>query len=162
MAKRFQFRLDTVERLRKQDVDRRRRVVAEAVRSVTTAEAQLADITRQLRETVEISRGERQASRPDVAALRSHESYGGWLQGKALEAQARLATQRGVLRAERDKLAETSKRLKVIEKLREREWSRFKRDEARREQREADEIGLQQYVRDGINVQCAVEAGHER
>jgi flagellar protein FliJ len=159
MARRFQFRLEVVERLRRQAVDQHRRVVAEKTRAVTSAESRLSDITAQLRETVSLSRKERLSASLDVNALRNHQVHSGWLQRKALDAQSELMLRRSELRDARARLAEASKQLKVIEKLRERQWARFNEKQQRREQNEADEVGLQQYFRRLRDERCDSQEG---
>ena len=53
------------------------------------------------------------------------------------------------LEQDRSQLAEASKRLKVIESLRERQWARHRRQVAREEQIDTDEVAVQMYLRHG-------------
>ena len=124
MAKRFQFRLDVVRVLRKQARDQQRCAVAEAVGSVSRVERRIEQLTDELRETVEMSRGERRAERLDMPALRGQQFYRGWLHGTLLDSSTELSEKKAALDAERTKLGETTARLKAIEKLRERRWKR--------------------------------------
>ncbi len=124
MAKRFQFRLDVVRGLRKQARDRQRRAVAEALGRVTGVERRIEQLTDELRETVEMSRGERQAERLDLAALRGQQFYRGWLHGALRDSSRELAENKAALDAERTRLGEATAQLKAIEKLRERRWKR--------------------------------------
>ncbi len=147
MAGAFRFRLATVERVRGQEVERQRRAVAVAARAVKAAEVSLADVTNRLRELTLSTRSAKQGARLDVGLLRSQEFHGGWLADQAIQAQAFLSKQQAELVRRRNLLGDLSKRLKVIEKLRERQWRRFRAEQAKREQIELDEVALQQFVR---------------
>ena len=147
MAGRFRFRLETVERVRGQEVERQRRAVAVATRAVKAAEARLADVTNRLRDLALSTRSAKQGGRLDVGLLRSQEFHGGWLADQAIKAQGGLSVKKAELLRERSLLGDLSKRLKVIEKLRERQWRRFRVEQAKREQVELDEVALQQFVR---------------
>lgn len=149
MAGRFRFRLDVVERLRRQARDAQRRVVADAVRGVRRVEQRIAGLTRQLAETVDRTRGVQEAERLDVVSLRGHQIYRGCLHRWILESDAKLGERRGELDTERNRLVEASKRLKVIEKLRERHWRRYLTQLRREEQAITDETAVQVFLRGG-------------
>ena len=147
MAKRFVFRLETVERLRRQARDEQRRAVSDAVRAVAGTQVRIDTLTEQLRQTVELTRGERQVEQLDVAALRGNQFYRNWLHRRILESNRDLAVRESQLDAERAKLGAASAKLKVLEKLHERRWQRYRQDVAREEQAFSDEIALQRYAR---------------
>ncbi len=147
MARRFRFRLETVERLRKQARDAQRRVVADAVRTVATLEDRIVHLTRQLDDTFDGARETLRTGRLDVVSLRGHELYRGWVHRRIAESYTDLACRRSELDVERAKLVEASKQLKVIEKLRERRWRRHLADVAREEQAASDEAAVQAYLR---------------
>ena len=67
--------------------------------------------------------------------------------GRVLDAETELGRQQTRLEQERAKLAEAARRLKVIEKLRERQWERHVFEERRAEQRENDEVANQLHLR---------------
>lgn len=146
MAKKFQFRLEVVRKLREQARDAKRRSVADAVRTLTKAERQVAELTEQLRDTVELNRAERAAPQVDVSALRVGEFYRNWLHHRILEGTLTVARQQTRLSAERAKLGAASARLKAIEKLKERRWARHRQQVGREERAAADEAALQPFV----------------
>ena len=152
MAKRFEFRLEVVQRVRQRAVDAQRRVVADSIRSVADEESRLRDISAQLRDLSMETRVTKQSESPDVASLRSQQYYHGWLADQSLKIQGELGRRRTESAIERRKLAEQSKRLQVIEKLRERQWQRFRRDQERREQGQLDEAALQGYFRESAGA----------
>lgn len=147
MAKRFRFRLETVERLRKQSRDEQRRAVAQAVRDLSASEERASQLGDQLRDTVELTRGARTAPQLDIAALRGQQLHRNWLYRRIMESTQEIADARARLDAERTKLAEATAKLKVIEKLRERRWLRHKMEVSREEQRVSGEIAVQGYIR---------------
>ena len=126
MARKFRFRLETVLRLRQRARDAQRRVVANAVQSVTRVEERIDELTRQLQGTIERSRDALRKRNPDVVSLRGHLLHRGWLHREIAESNGTLAQKRTELDAERARLAETSKRLKVIEMLRDKQGKRFR------------------------------------
>lgn len=147
MAPRFQFRLETVRKLRTQTRDQQHRVVADAIHRVSRNEERISLITKELRNTVEDTRLDRSCKSLDVLSLRENQLYRGWLHRKIMEADAELFRSREVLNQERAKLQEASKQLKVIEKLRERQWDRYQTKQQREEQSLYDEAALQLYQR---------------
>jgi len=147
MAKRFRFRLETVERLRKQARDEQRRVLAVALRDVSAAEARVDELTEQLRRSVELTRGERLVETLDVAALAGNQFHRNWLHQSILATGDDVAKGKERVDQERAKLAEATARLKVLEKLRERRWARHLQSVAREEQAVSDEIAGQGYLR---------------
>jgi flagellar FliJ protein len=147
MAGQFRFRLEVVERLRRQAQDAQRRVVADAVRAVQRVETRIEHLTRQLADTMDRARGTQGVARLDVVSLRGHQIYRGYLHRQLLQSTAELARRQRELQAERAKLAEASKRLKVIEKLRERHWNRYVTALRREEQAATDEVALQGFLR---------------
>ncbi len=147
MARRFRFRLETVRRLRQQARDAQRRVVADAVRAVTRVEERIAELTRQWHGMIEQSRDALHTPRLDVVSIRGHQIHRAWLHRKITELSETLARKQAKLRAERAQLAETSNRLRAIEKLRERQWKRFRTSVAREEQGASDEAALQMHLR---------------
>lgn len=147
MAKRFVFRLEVVERLRKQARDEQRRAVAEAVRALASAENRAASLNEQLKDMVELTRGERQTESLDITALRGNQMHRNWLYRRIMESTEEIAAGQARLDAERIKLGEATARLKVLEKLRERRWSRHLVEVAREEQTIASEMAVQGFVR---------------
>ena len=147
MAKKFRFTLEGVRKVRAQECDQRRRDTANAVRAVTRAEKQIAELTDMLRSTIDQTQVEQQQKRPDLRSLKGHYSYRGHLQRRILESQPILAEKQRELVAERARLAEASKRLRTIETVRDKRWLRHLTELKREEQADSDEIATQRYIR---------------
>lgn len=147
MPGRFRFRLEAVRKVRRQAQDAQQRAVAGILREIGQTEAGVRRLTEELRAEVGATRSAQSIQRLDLARIRGHQFHQTWLQGRVLEAQTELTQQRARLEQERAKLTEAARRLKVIEKLRERQWERFCIEERRAEQRESDEVANQLHLR---------------
>ena len=147
MAGRFRFRLEVVRRIRRQAQDAQRRVVAESIRAAAAAEERINRLTQDLRHTIDLTREAQGAKALDLVPLRGHQFYSGWLQRQILESDRELAGRRAEVDRERARLAEATKKLKVVEKLREKQWARHMKEVHREEQAAFDEVGAQRYLR---------------
>lgn len=147
MAGRFRFRLEAVRRVRKQTQDTQRCVVADAVQAVQEVENRMGRLTEELDLTMDRSRDARRPRDLDISALRSHQVYRGCIHRRLLESATEIVKRRATLDAERSKLAETTKRLKAIEKLRERKLASHVKALEREEQAGHDETAAGLYLR---------------
>lgn len=147
MAGPFRFRLETVLRVRTQQRDAQRRVLAKALRNVRTVQRRIDEASQAMRLEVDRTRETRGVARLDVAALRGQQLYMARLHRQILEGRLALAEKRKIVEQERERLAEASKRLKAIEKLRERHWRRYQLQERRMERAREDEIAVQGFMR---------------
>lgn len=147
MAKRFQFNLQAVERMRKQALDVERRALADRVRAWSAVRDQLENIRRAQRETSDLLRATRSGDALDVTAVRTQQLYGGWLATSAVAMSQRVAEEQRSLEAQRARVAEATKALRVIEKLKERALAKFRAEIARQERIEMDEIASQMFER---------------
>lgn len=153
MAGKFRFRLETVERIRRRELDERRRDVAAAVRDAQRVKDRIEMLTQQLATTIEIKRGLQRGDRLDMRSLRNHQFHQGDLHRRLLQSGEELRRCEQTVRQEREKLAEASKRLKVIEKLREKQWHRHVTALRKAEQAAMDEAALQKYMRKDVRVE---------
>ena len=120
MAKRFRFRLDVVERVRRQTRDQHRRVVADAVRAVRQVEDHMASLSDQSRRCVDEMILAQSDARLNVTLVRTQEFHRNWLSRQMVNARVECDRRQGDLASKRGELAEATKQLRVIEKLRER------------------------------------------
>ena len=152
MAGGFKFSLEVLLRVRKQERDAQRRVVAEALRGIDTIERRIGEATEALRIEKDDTRDARGGARLDLSALRGHQFYVSRLHRWIGEGRMDLASQQTLLEKEREKLAEVSKRLKAIEKLREKHLQRHMLLERRRERATEDELAAQRYIRQRVEI----------
>jgi len=140
MAKRFQFRLETVRRIREQAKDARLRDLAVAVRNLNASERTLQKLGDRLSETMEELRGFKGQGLLDVSTLRAQQYFGVWLDWQIRDAGEEMKEKRKAVEAERSKLAAANAQFKAIEKLRERAMERHSLQVRREEQAAMDEI----------------------
>lgn len=143
----FHFRLEAVRRTRAQARDVSRRAVAHQAGLVLRAEQRIAALNDELRETVGMSRDQLQSTALDVTSLCSNQFFRGWLQNRILEAQHERANEHSRWETERQALAEATKKLRVIEKLKDRRWKAYLAEQNRKEQAALDESALQAHQR---------------
>ena len=152
MAGRFRFRLEVVERLRRQERDAQRREVANAQQAVRQVDQRIDNLTRELSDTVHRTRSAQGTDRLDMVSVRGHQHYRGFLQRRIFDSNEDMRERKTELDKRRAKLMEASKRLKVIEKLREKQWNRHVIQLRRREQAIMDETALQGYLRERVGA----------
>ncbi len=120
--------------------------MARAQQDLNRVEARIAMLSEQLRSMVMAKRSVRREEKPSAAALRAYELHGEWLHRQLREAQAERDRRRADLDRELEKLAEARKRLRVLEKLRDRQWERYLEEGRREERKESDETAMQQHL----------------
>lgn len=162
MARRFRFKLEVVERLRRQRVDAQRRMVATKLRALARMEDRMAQLNQQLRETVEQTRWAQQRPSLDLVSLRGQQYFKARLHREIMQADLERVDVLAELQQERTRLSDASKQLKVIEKLRERQWRRHKEAVRRENQAESDEAATQMFLRRQRTDFAAVGAAGRR
>ena len=147
MAKRFQFRLEAVLKVRRQRRDHCRRLFAEQLRHVQQQERRLVDLHEQVRTESRARRSDALQAELDMSLLRSRQYYVGHLQRTIEGQEVELEGLQRELEERRETLVGASRELKVIEKLRERQWERHGKAASRRETIEADESSVDLFRR---------------
>lgn len=143
---RFKFRLERVLSVRRHEEERERMAFAAATQKKIEAERILSEIREEI-----IAAADAAAKLIAVRAtiedlIRSHE-YRLALFRKEESAAANLDNANAILEAARLKLIESRKKRRVLENLRERRRTEWRREEDNREQTELDEIGLTTFIR---------------
>lgn len=147
MARGFQFRLEVVRRVREQAQNTQRKVVADAIRALQKVEKRIEQLHQSLHRSICRSRDDRMNARVDVFSLRGHQMFQARIHRHLLDASRELMSRQAVLAAERVVLAEANKKLKAIEKLREKQWNRYKKDMQKKEQADYDEASVVLHAR---------------
>jgi flagellar FliJ protein len=140
VARRFQFRLETVLRLRREREQAQQRVVAERVRLLSAAQGRLRAAGDQLIDAVAAARGDRGVGRLDVTQIARQRFWIGHLQRIVMEEEQSSHEIAHRLVAERRRLTELARDRRAIEKLRERQERRHRDEFARVERIELDEV----------------------
>lgn len=163
MAKRFQFRLETVLKLRRRGQDECRRVVAQRVRQITAQQTRIDGLGGQLDQTRGSLRGlaapgdEPEQAGLDLTGLRRHRHYANCLQQWIVEAGQALHELNRHLATEQSALAQAAREVKALEKLEEKQRARHESTLARAERAEADEAAAQLFRRHRVAESVALE-----
>lgn len=148
MARQFQFRFETMLKLRRQREDEQKRVVADRLRQISQVRAQLDSLQRQIEQETQAVRHAASGGTIDLQQMVRHRHWIGHLHKGTLEAQARLRFLEARLAQERTQLAEAAKQRRVLEKLREHQYERYTDELNRRETRELDELATIRFAFD--------------
>ena len=140
---RFRFKLSGVLRQREMAEQQRQRELAEQQREMVKYQEELARMQRQVVEANETLRSQHLIGPLSTAYLSNHQRYMLVMQRQTVETIQRMALQQRKVEEAQKLLAEAAKQRKMIEKLRERQLEAWRADQARREQAELDEIGMQ-------------------
>ncbi len=141
MAKRFRFNLETVLKIRQQREDAAKRVVAARLRQIAEVEGEIAGLQTQIRLEIDAFRRSHAQGRIDVTRITRHRHWLIQLDQGVLIARHRMSELQQELARERAVLTEARKQVRVLEKLKERRYQRYRKELARAEARENDEIG---------------------
>jgi len=140
---RFVFRLEGVLRQRQHIERQRQRELAMAGAQMAALQAELRALNEDLQQTGQEMRQSHLTGRLDLAMLTAHRRYVVGMQRKAANLIQRMALAQRQVEAARAALAEAAKQRRIIEKLRERQYERWRMDQAAREALEMDEITTQ-------------------
>jgi flagellar FliJ protein len=142
MPKPFKFRLETVLKLRKQNEDKHKRIVADRIRQLNAVRERMAAQERQIAWETEAVRTSRARGTISVEALARGRHWLTHLQRSLLETQGHARAIKAHLAQERSDLARAAKEARALEKLRERQKHRHDQEERRAETRELDEMSI--------------------
>lgn len=147
MAKKFVFRLEVVRRTREQARDAQRRVVAVQVRAVAKVEDRIRELSDQSAAALEVLAKIQRTGVLDTLMIRQQHAHRVDLNRSMQQQRVELAHKRAELLKEQERLAEASKQLKAIEKLRDKKIKQHQEQVAREEQAFSDEVSIQMYLR---------------
>ena len=141
MAK-FAFKLEGVLRQRKHDEQEKMRILATCLKHQSDCEADLAQLNDNVKQTNDDVR-QRLTGVLDMGFLAAHRRFMNAMQRQAISIAQKIHLAQQRVSEARAALAEAAKQRKVIEKLREKQHERWRVEQAAREFRELDEIGVQ-------------------
>jgi len=140
MAQAFKFRLETVRRLRRLELDLRRREVADTSREVLALQNCIDQLSDTARSNVgDLRESQSAATSLNVPQIRAHYVHQGYLARQTVDAELRLAEKQKALGARREALKQANARAKALEKLHERQKERFDQEQRRSDQKIEDE-----------------------
>lgn len=141
----FQFKLDTVLKQRQMIEDQRQRELAKSLRQKMI----LLDQLRQMQSTITDSKRDLRdglVGKVDMDRVAHFARYSGQTTARAHAIVAKLATIERQAEAHRQQLVQATQDRKAIERLREKQFRKWKLEQERREAAMLDEIGVGQYA----------------
>jgi flagellar FliJ protein len=139
----FVFQLEGVLRHRKTLEEQRQRELGVAQTELSKMQAELRSMDEAAKGVSTDVRDNRLTGTLDMAFLAAHRRYVLAMQRKAVALAQRMALQQQAVDAARRQLAEAAKQRKIIEKLRERQFERWRADAALKASAELDEVNMQ-------------------
>lgn len=141
----FKFRLQPLLTLREAERDRCREELSEAYRAEQILSDRQQAIRKQLEETRQLSRRKSRPGSISVDALLDTHRYELGLTTELQHLLAQHDTVREEIERRREALVAANRELRILEKLRERERERVRREQERLDIREQDEIALRRH-----------------
>lgn len=150
MAGRFTFRFETLLKLRAQKEDAARRAVAARLRQIVELEKRHERLERQIAEQAGEVRESLREPSLDVDTLKLARHWLIRLRQGVLQTDAEIAGQRAILAQERTMLTEARKGARILETLKDRQYSSFIAQVQRREQQELDEMSVTRFAHSAL------------
>ena len=141
MAK-FTFKLESLLRQRKRDEQEAQRLLAVHAAVVNQLQESLRLLNADMQSNTDAVRSHL-TGKLDMHFLAAHRRYTGSMQRKGMDLLQQIANAQKKVDEARVALTEAARNRKAMEKLREKQFDRWKADQARRETAAADEIGSQ-------------------
>jgi len=157
MARKFQFRLEAIRKLRERAERAQQRVLAESIQQAQSTQARHDELGIRLRRADLETRTTQEVGALDLRAIREHQLHRAWLLSEKERLTDELVKRQAVVEAERSKLVEAAQQRKVLEKLRERREAAHHEMVQREEQASTDEIAILTHSRQG-----PFESGEDR
>jgi flagellar FliJ protein len=147
MAK-FQFRLDSLMKLREAERQQRRIELAEAFHAESILRQQAAQLRQDLQEVETLSRVISSPGRVQVDRVLETHRYKLLLKSQAMTLDQKEAQLQAEIERRRTALATADRDVRVLEKLRERKRAEHDAAEFKRELKQLDEVAVQRWGRD--------------
>jgi len=142
MAK-FVFKLEGVLRQRKHIEQQKQRELAQKQRQLVEVRTHLRQLQEKVQQANQDVRTNRLVGRLDMQFLAAHRRFLAGMQRQGVEIMQRIALAQRAADEAQAALADAARQRKVIEKLREKQFARWRAEMERRELAQLDEIGMQ-------------------
>ena len=146
MAKRFNFRLETVLKLRKQNEEKKQRALAERLGEMSTLQDHLMGLNSQIASERRVAGSFAVHAHLDVPAMSKRRFWVSHLQRGVLDTESQIRKLEESVLEDRHALAEAAQEFKIVETLRSKQQQEHDQMQARQETIEADEIALQYHT----------------
>jgi flagellar protein FliJ len=150
LARRFQFRFETMLKIRQQREDQHKRIVGERLAQIAEIREELSRLEQLTGQGIHSVRAIQQVGRIDLQQVMAQRGWVAHLHKATLEAQARIGALEARLAQERAALAEAAKQRRILEKLKERQEERHRLEEQRVDMQATDDLTTTRFVYEGI------------
>lgn len=147
--KKYQFRLQPLLRLRKQQEEQKKRAVGALMTQIHDLQRQALELADAIKTEGDILKQQYQEGKVDLHWVSHYRRYVTSVQ-RAIAEKIQAATSiQGKLHQARTELVEAARQSKILEKLKEKQQKQYDREWQKKENRELDEIGSNVCVRSG-------------
>lgn len=147
MAGGFVFKLETLLKVRRRELQAAQRVVAERLRTIDGVESMIRQANEWIAWEYDQVRGALAEQRFDARTMIRSGDYVATLRGQVEVNKSTLADQRRLLAGEREALVRASVKVKALEKLRERRLAEYRQQQNRWLRSAEDEAAVNAYLR---------------
>ncbi len=140
---RFNFELDGVLRQRKNVEHLAQKNLAEAMKTMVELQDKLRRLDESVKQVSEDVRQNHLVGEIEVSFIAAHRRYLVGMERAALDLARQIAEAQAKVQRAQQRLVETSKERKTIEKLRDRQFERWMSEQTKRENDNLDEAGMQ-------------------
>jgi flagellar protein FliJ len=139
----FRFSLEGVLKHRLHVEQEKQRALAVLQGQMTALKQELAGIEETVKQSTEDLRGHRLTGALDMGFLAAHRRFVLGMQSKAMEVVQKMARLQAQVEEAQRVLAEAAKQRKIMEKLKEKQFERWREELGRKELAALDEVGMQ-------------------
>jgi len=150
--KQFRFRLQPLLKLRKQQEDQKKRVVAAMLTQIHDLQRQALELAEAIKTEGKILKQQYVQGNVDLNWVSHYRGYVTSVQRAIAERIQTVTKIQNNLHQARRQLAEAAKQTKILEKLKERKQKQYEREWQRKENRQLDEIASRAFIRSGITA----------
>ncbi|UCD28306.1 MAG: hypothetical protein JSV03_14665 [Planctomycetota bacterium] len=148
MAELFTFRFETMLKIRKQREDQQKQIVSDRLRQIGQINEQITSLQRQIEQELETMRADQHPGTIDIQQAIRHRYWLCRLNKGVLESEARLRYHEAYLAQERAQLVEAAKQRRMLERLKESQFTKYQRQQVKRLTEKSDDMATVRYVLD--------------
>jgi len=149
--KRFQYRFESVAKVRKIEMEKQARVMAEAQLRVKKIQDEMADIARRLDDEVQRLQKVWQSGKWEDQLLQISSAFRDGIKKHLVKKKQELREAEAKVEVERRKLIDKERGRQVMEKIRERDYESYLEEKKKDEAKEMDEVASQRFYRNNLD-----------
>ena len=159
-VKKFNFRLQTLLELRRQEEDQKKRVVGSLLSEINQQQAQALELAGLIRAEGQKYKEQLESGKVDLEWTGHYFRYVNQVQRAIALRVEKVAQVQQQLAAARAELVQAARRTKILDKLRDKQWERYRHELNRLENQETDEVATREYIRgQRQSIQESAESG---